>query len=368
MKQMKKTLTGLFSGLLGGVIGAAGLDLAMKIHFVNEAIGTLRWWHLLLVVPVLLLVIFVHEAGHLLGGILKGMRFLLLVVGPFQWTRSQAGLSFAWNFNPATFGGLAAATPDRQRDLLPQLRWLVAGGPLTSLLLGVVTLILAGWLPPHPGTILTMTGLLSLGIFLVTAIPYRAGGLQSDGWQLIELLRGGEGVIERQLILGIMGASLAGQRPRDWDAETVGRLANLESHEPLRSIAARSQAFYHFWDRREMAQVEPLAAWLDSHLEQFPDGFRQAIHLDLALLAYEAGRLADLDRHAARTKGGVVDPSRRQLLAATLALRDGRGEDCRQAIVAARRLLPRGMDPGLNHMTSDQLDQLEVALAAASRG
>jgi hypothetical protein len=116
-----------------------------------------------------------------------------------------------------------------------------------------------------------------------------------------------------------------------------------------------------------MARVETLAAWLDQHLGEYPAGFRQAIHLELALLALLSGRSDDVKRHVDASKGGIVDPARRQLLTARLAFQEGQWEECRRAIQAARKSLPRGMDAGLNLLTSDQLDQLEAEAAMAER-
>ena len=164
-----------------------------------------------------------------------------------------------------------------------------------------------------------------------------------------------------------MGSSLSGQRPRDWDRVTIGQLEQLESREPVRQVAARLQALYHAWDGEEMARAERLATWLDQHLEEFPAGFRQAIHLELALLALQAGRSGEVKRHVEASKGGIVDPARRQLLAARLAFEEGQWEECRQAILAARKALPRGMDAGLNLLTTDQLGQLEAEVAMAER-
>ncbi|MFM8395781.1 MAG: site-2 protease family protein [Acidobacteriota bacterium] len=371
-RRSRQIIVMVVSMLSGGVVGWMGITLAVRIPILRqmldqmaEALGAAD---LLLILPIIVLVIFVHELGHLAGGMSQRMRFLLLIVGPFQWTRSATGVRFAWNINPSLMGGLAAATPDRQRRLLPQMLGLVIGGPLASLLLAAGSLALAGELDGRLAALLILTGLMSLLIFLATATPFRAGGMQSDGWQLIELLRGGQGVLERQPILEVMGSSLAGMRPRDWDPETISRLETLASREPLRNIAARVQALYFYWDCGEMARVEPLAHWLADHVDQYPDGFRQAIHLDLAILALDPTRGTDQDfgisaaSHAAAASGGIVDPARRQLLAAILAFKDGRVEEARIKISEARRLLARGMDPGVNHFTVDQLDRLAAQL------
>jgi len=371
-KKIRQITVMVASLLIGGVVGWVGITLAVRIPIIRQILdqmaGALGPFDLLLTLPIIVLVIFVHELGHLAGGLAQRMRFLLLIVGPFQWTRSTTGVRFAWNLNPNLMGGLAAATPDRQRPVLPQMLGLVIGGPLASLLLAAGSLALAGQSDGRLAAQLNFTGLMSLLIFLATATPFRAGGMQSDGWQLIELLRGGQAVLERQLILEVMGNSLAGVRPRDWDPGAIGQLENLESDEPLRKIAARLQAFYYYWDRGEMGQVRPLAHWLADHVDQYPDGFRQAIHLDLAVFALDPTREADPDpgisaaTHTAAASGGVVDPARRQLLAAIQACHDERFEEARLAISEARRLLARGMDPGVNHFTADQLDRLAAWL------
>lgn len=367
-KRVRQLLSMAGSTLLGGIAGAATVTVALRFPMVKQLFKTLELWHVSLLLPIGFLTILIHELGHLAGGMLRGTRFLLLVVGPFQWTaRAAGGVRFGWNFNPSIMGGLAAATPARDRPLQPQLMGLVIGGPLASLLLGVGTVMIASQFENHVWVLLLLTGLMSLMIFLVTAIPFRSGGMQSDGWQLIELLWGGASVVERQMIIEIMGYSLSGQRPRDWDRETVRQLEQLESREPVRQIAARLQALYHAWDREEMARVETLAAWLDQHLEEYPAGFRQAIHLELALLALSSGRPGDVKRHVDASKGGMVDPARRQLLTARLAFQDGQREECRRAILAARKALPRGMDAGLNLLTASQLDQLAAEAGLAER-
>jgi len=371
-KRTSEMLGLLGSMVIAATIGGLAVGLFGRLPIGERFIRLVSQSDLLFILPILLLVIFVHELGHLAGGILRGMSFLLLVVGPFQWTRGVSGIRFGWNLNPGMMGGLAAATPDRQRPLLPQLLGLVLGGPLASLFLAVGSFLLGDRLDGRPAALLLMTGLFSLAIFLVTALPFRAGGMQTDGWQLIEISRGGDGVVERQLILEITGASLTGERPRNWNAEIIDRLENLVSREPLRNIAARILALYYHWDRGEQAQVESLAAWLNEHVAEYPAGFRQAIHVDLALLALdseagsEAGSPAVIERHVAAAADGMVEPARRKLLAAKLAFRDGRLDEARQAIGEARKALPRSTDPGVSYLTADQLDQLEAAITASS--
>lgn len=74
-----------------------------------EARAILTAWNLLAIPVLILLVLSWHEIGHLLAGLSQGMRFLLLIVGPFGWHASTSGIRFQWNTNVAFMGGLAAA-------------------------------------------------------------------------------------------------------------------------------------------------------------------------------------------------------------------------------------------------------------------
>jgi len=58
---------------------------------------------------------------------------------------------------------------------------------------------------------------MSFFISVMTLVPYRYGGLASDGAQMLQLLRGGPGV-EQQLATQLLLAALVnGVRPRDLD-------------------------------------------------------------------------------------------------------------------------------------------------------
>lgn len=349
--------------LAGAAFGAVTLGLgyllghsAADVPWLRQTLDSLTTIDLLVLPVLILLVLAVHEMGHLLGGFSHGMRFLLLIVGPFQWTRAQDGVAFRWNRHLGLMGGLAAATPDQAQPLVPQLRRLIAGGPIASLLLGVLGLLGGLWIDGRPGAYLVIVGFMSLMIFVVTALPLHAGGFMSDGMQFIELRRGGTSVTERQILLRLMGVSLGGIRPRDWDTALVQEAVSIDGAVPMRSIAGRVFGLYHAMDRGDSAQLNAHATWLAQHLDGYPDGFRQSIALELCLLAARAGDLDGARAWWQRSRGGVVDAARRSLVEANLAALEGDQARCEAALAKARKALPRGMDPGLNQLTADQLD------------
>lgn len=346
------TLLGAGGAVIGYLFGKSVADTPwLRQHF--EVLGAVD----LLLLPVLILaVLATHEIGHLLGGFSRGMRFLLLIVGPFQWTRSPGGIRFKWVFNLGTMGGIAAATPDPSAPLAPQLKRLIIGGPLASLVLAVVGLALALGFEGRTGAYGVIIGALSLLIFLVTATPLRAGGFMSDGMQYLELRRGGAAVTERQVLLRLMGVSYAGIRPRNWEPQLVNDALAMQEAEPLRRVAGRMFALYHAMDRGAADELREHADWLARHVVDYPDGFRQSITLELCLVASRRGELEAAREWWKRSRGGVVDAARRALAEASLAALEGDAARLERALVAGRRALPRGMDPGINQLTADQLD------------
>ena len=311
------TIKKRFGIALFAVLGiGAGVFIGKALKTLPELTGkvdALLWWDLLLLPLSFLLVLAVHEAGHLLGGFRKGMRFLLYIVGPFQLTRTASGIRFNWIFNLGTFGGLAAATPDPGRPIRPQFLSLIAGGPLASLALAALGFALFLLLDGRGAAHALIIALFSALIFIVTAVPSRAGGFMSDGMQFIEVLRGGDAVLERQQLTGLMAQSMAGIRPRDWAAEWLEPAAQAGAGDPMRRVAVRMMAMLMAEDRGQTASADAHADWLAEHTDDYPQGFRQSLTLELCLHALSRGNLTAAKMWMAQSKGGVVDKARRAL-------------------------------------------------------
>lgn len=346
-------LVGMAAGAaFGYLIGAS----ATQSPLLREKLRALSGVDLLVVPVLLLLVLAVHEAGHLLGGFRHGMGFLLFIVGPFQLSRTPSGIRFNWIFNLGTMGGLAAATPNPDRPLKPQLLSLIAGGPIASVLLAVVGFAAVGLGEGRIGAYGLILGAMSFLIFLVTAIPLRAGGFMSDGMQFIEVIRGGRAVEERQTLIVLMAQSLSGTRPRDLDDAVIQKVLSFGSAEPVRQVAGRVYAYLASVDSGSERAAEH-AAWLAENIDGYPDGFRQSIAIELALHAATAGDLDGLRGWLKRAHGGVVDAARRSLAEAYLAILEADPERARTLLAQARKQLPRGMDPGLNVLTAEQIER-----------
>jgi hypothetical protein len=361
----KKLLSIALFAVLGMGVGFFIGKALKTLPELTSKVDALLWWDLLLLPLSFLLVLAVHEAGHLLGGFRKGMRFLLYIVGPFQLTRTTSGIRFNWIFNLGTFGGLAAATPNPDQPIRPQFLSLIAGGPLASVALAAlgfaVFLLADGRISAHA----LIIALFSAFIFIVTAFPMRAGGFMSDGMQFIEVLRGGDAVLERQQLTGLMAQSMAGIRPRDWKAEWLEPAAQAGSGEPMRRVAIRMMALLMAEDRRQTATADAHADWLAEHTDDYPQGFRQSLTLELCLHALSRGNATAAKMWMAQSKGGVVDKARRALAEAEIAFEDGDKSLALGKELEARSQLKHGMDAGLTLLTAERLQALLARMASS---
>jgi hypothetical protein len=359
--------------LFGGLIGAAVAGLAIAIGpFIGSELADNRLvlkiaeanevktpWDLLAFPFLMLIVLGVHEIGHLIGGLSQGMRFLLLIVGPFGWHASVAGPRFEWNTNVALMGGLAATLPtETGASLRRQLLVMIAGGPLASLLLAIFAVAAIAYVDPRIAAYCLIVAATSFGIFLVTLIPTRAGGFMSDGMQLIDVWRGGTAVVERSALLRIFAQSMDGVRPRDWDPEALAELSRADSEDPTRRTGGLLYSFMWAMDGRRDADIAHYHALLESSVDGYPSGFRQSVHVELAIGAWLAGDTDAVRRHLAASKGGIVEKSRRLLAQAALARLEGRDEDCERDRLLALKALPKASDAGQQKLTEDQLAML----------
>lgn len=359
-------LVTLVMAIAGGVFGYLLATAGASFLPGSLSLKALTAWDLLALPVITVFVLAFHEAGHLAGGMSRGMRFLMFIAGPFGWVRGKDGVRFRWFFNLGTLGGVAAAMPVPGLPLKPQLTRLVVGGPLASLVLAAAGFAVFWFVPGRVGAYALVTAGLSLAIFVVTAVPMRSGGFMSDGMQLRQLRRQPAMVERRARLLALMGQGLAGLRPRDYDRESLTHAQAITGDEALYDVGVWLYSYFNSLDAGDVAAAEGFLARVEPLFDDYPDGFRQAIAIELALFeALHRRRLDQAHAWLARARGGVVDVSRRRLAEAAVAAREGRRDDALAALKAAEAKLGSSMDAGSTHLSADQVAGLRAELATA---
>ena len=359
----------------GGLIGALGVSIGERL---GATLPTLDFSPsqtvLLMTVSFVALIgsIVVHELGHLLGGALVGFRAFLLIVGPLRLERSATGWRFAMNRSIALAGGLAGTAPTDAHRVRQRMAVVFAGGPIASVITGVMALAWCVALRPSEfdmatpfGRVLLAAALAayafgSCGIGLVTLVPGRTSGFRTDGAQLLTFLRGGAAGDRAAAIGALAGLSLSGVRPRDYARDLLATAMRPEdgSGEELAAWQLSLAAAVDSGD-------EPTARSL---LDRILGALDRAPSLTVATQRYDAAllfaRWGDLDRAREQLAAAGDAPAFAAehlppMARAAIAIREGDVAGARAQLADARRLLDRSFDVGGLKMSRDTLDALE---------
>lgn len=334
--------------LFGGVFGWAAT------HYFSEsaAFAGLRGqgWAvgvgLLLLLPVLyLIVVGVHELGHVGAGLWRGFTFYGLTIGPFSWRPAADGrIRTERNRNLNTAGGLAVMLPTDTPRLRQDFMWFAAGGPLASLVLAVVLWAVATYALPTGvlSGIVLIAALLSVAIFLVTILPFRSGGFASDGMRILTFLRDSSTARADLTALRAMAQLRAGRPHTDLpDAELAAAAADPSVSEQQR-VAMDYYRYYYALAHGEVDRAAELFGSVLDRIDVFPAGTHGAFYLEQAV--FEARYRRDLPAARAALERYTPGPLTEAVSVplATAAVADLAGD--RATLAAQLPLIEAGLD------------------------
>lgn len=259
MKKNWKANLGKIGGILiGMLIGfflgeAAGAGMAQ----IPSVGGGLIWLGVLLVVFVLLiyLQIAVHEAGHLVGGLLSGYRFSSYRIGSLMLLREQGKLVLRRLSIAGTGGQCLMAPPPMVDGRMPYVRYNL-GGALANLAAAAVFFVL--WLVGRGnvwlGPIWLIGWVVGVLFALTNGIPMRLGLVDNDGRNALSLGRDAAALRAFGLQMQINAALADGVRlremPEDWFA-----VQESDMHNTMTATIAVF-ACNRLMDRHEFAEAD----------------------------------------------------------------------------------------------------------------
>lgn len=132
-----------------------------------------------------------HEAGHLIAGLLSGYRFVSFRIGSWTWIKNKKdGSVERKKFSlPGTLGQCLLAPPE-YTSKFPCVFYNL-GGVLMNLLLAVISLLLVICIP-MPGFLwifLVVNAFVGLIMALSNGVPFSSGGISNDGKVTLVLAR-----------------------------------------------------------------------------------------------------------------------------------------------------------------------------------
>lgn len=353
----------VFMLLFGGVLGAALAGLVVPALRRTELSP---WILLLLFLVAWYLVVAVHEAGHLIGGLRVGFRPLVYTVGPLMAQRHGGRWKLERNLLTSAFGGFASAAPDNARNLPARMRSFVAGGPAASLLLFLAGALLYLLAPQTlPGIFAALVALLSFLAGVISLSPLTGDRMLSDGARL-QMLRAGGPEAERWCALILLSPVM---RPRDYPLELVERLIALADGSYDETIGV-CLAYTWAIDRRDLVQAQTLLdRMLAMPTRQLSPVLRAAVLLDAAFFTARFGNDAVQARaflEEGRSSLPVLRPSLLKTEAVVLRA-EGRNEEAVLKAREAMEQLHKVSSPGMVEMMREQLEELLTSLPHISK-
>lgn len=214
----------------------------------NELIELLKFYGLIMILIIGYLVhIIIHEAGHLIFGLMAGYSFVSFRVGSFTLIKEDN--KFKWKkFNiPGTAGQCLMKPPALKEGKYPFIIYNL-GGALMNFIVSIVAILAAVFIENIASpldVILILFGIGGILAGLTNAIPMKIGGISNDGYNILSVLKDEEARKGFYLQLKVSALQSEGVRIKNMPLENFTVKGDLDLSNPLNtSIKLIEYAWY----------------------------------------------------------------------------------------------------------------------------
>ncbi len=306
-----------------------------------------------------------HEAGHALAGLARGMRAVAFGAGRLRLVRVMTGWRWRREKSIPNIGGFALLVPGSGRELSKiDGTILLLGGALANFLTGFCLVWLAGTaVSPWWKTVLIICGGTAFFLGGMSLLPRCVHGWRWDGKAILDLWRNAPDALLQWKLYRILAISLDGVRPRDWPAELLDTVDEEAGASPLMQISVAVLQMSRLIDRGDIDAAGNCAYWLAPRYWQLPDGNRQSVAFCLAKYAVMIHDEKLLAAWRPLCEGGLLDCSYMLfLLDAEYSLLQEKHEEARRYSAQARAMLHNVCFPGDSAVLKDRLNMLDAKL------
>lgn len=199
-----------------------------------------------------------HEAGHLIFGLLTGYGFSSFRIGPLMLLKTPSGLRFK-RHSVAGTGGQCLLTPPQLKDgQMPYVLYNL-GGSIVNLLTAVLffLIFLALGKDSVLGLGAVLTALISLVFALTNGIPLRLGAVDNDGRNAVYIGKNPPALRAFWVQLKVNELSVQGLRIRDMP-EDLFQLPEQEDMNNSMCVSLAVLAENRLMDKHQFEQAESL--------------------------------------------------------------------------------------------------------------
>lgn len=168
----------------------------------------------------LLFHIIIHEAGHLVFGLMTGYKFSSFRIASFMWLKESGRIKLKRVSIAGTAGQCLMAPPDMKDGRLPIVLYNL-GGSFFNLITGILFLSLFLFITDIPllSPILLIFAIIGFMTAMINGIPMRMGTVDNDGYNAFSLSKNKEAVEAFWMQLKVVEQTSKGIRLKDMPAE-----------------------------------------------------------------------------------------------------------------------------------------------------
>ncbi|MDW0108893.1 hypothetical protein [Sporosarcina aquimarina] len=164
----------------------------------------------------ILIAISLHEAGHVVGGVIAKSKLMFYAAGLLAIKRTERGnLQVTWPENWTQVSGYVQIEHDEQR-LEKSIFYTVLAGPVASLLVSSLHF--------SDLFLFQVIGITSFLLFVVTSLPYQLNGLFSDGYTVLQVAKNNPVFINYYRMTNKL---LAKNQPSTWDKTLQSKASSV---------------------------------------------------------------------------------------------------------------------------------------------
>jgi hypothetical protein len=291
--------------------------------FIGQATEDWQNNPLLLALPVLLVVVTVHEFGHAIAAQLVGFHLQGMSIGPVS-VSNELG---RWKVRLRRLHGLLGMTTlslDRVRRVRHRFAWILLAGPLANLITALAAFLLDRFFQIKESALLHETLLtfafLSLCIGIVNLFPFHGQGFNSDGRSLEALLCSPE---EARRLISLLALNWSIRRVpiKRWNQRWIRAAVALADH----SLGHLHASWYAYLSANARKEEQLAAQHLERCLSLAGIGGPQMREL---LILEAAVFTAWFRRDAEKAKTWMIRVNKKQRLTKILELRARIAMDC----------------------------------------
>jgi hypothetical protein len=345
------------------------VPLALLILNDHGLLPEVRWPGLngLLVIPALFVSILIHEFGHLIVGLRAGLGVDRLSVGPFVIFRSAD--RWAFSCKPMTWY-LGSYKPRIQLtcENLSKYAWMIAGGPVGSLLLAAVCGFVAIRFGSGPWAWIGTLFWVTLCLLIFGLVPYSDGVSRSDGARLWQLIRHPDQAKSWVGLAEVLSQETHGMLPREWDSDHFQAMLLVTNSAPEYSFLQMLAHYRRLDEDRNDEALEHLENAL-SKSGRISKRLRQGIFMEAASASAMMRRRPEQARTWRDRACAIRTPESHEATDAAIAMSEGRYEDALKHWEAARAYFDHlGSNSGLVRFAKMQWAVKEAICKAAMSG